>query len=69
MFKCVKTHDSSVRNLVGSANRERRGVAEADTTYEVLSAVGVHSENSDVISSIHSHLVDVMPCTCGDISC
>ena len=48
-FKCVKTHDSRVRDLVSSTNRERRGVDEADKTYVDPSAVGVHNENSDDI--------------------
>ena len=51
MFKCVKTHDSRVRDLICSTNRERR-VAEADTTYVEPSAIGVHNENSDDIWSI-----------------
>ena len=44
MFKCVKTYDSRIRDLVGSTNRERRGVAEADTTYVTPSAVGVRND-------------------------
>ena len=50
--KCVKTHDARVHGLVGSTNRERRGVAEADTTYADLSAVCVHKENSDDVCSV-----------------
>ena len=38
MLKCVKTHDSRDRELVGSTNRERWGVAAADTTYADQSA-------------------------------
>ena len=41
-----------VRDLVGSTNRERRGVAEVDTKYVDPTAVGVHIENSDDICSI-----------------
>ena len=52
MFKCVKTHDLRVRDLVGSTNREERGVAEDDTTYVDPSEVGVQNENSDEIWSI-----------------
>ena len=52
MFKCVKTHDSRVHDLVGGTNRERRGVAKAVTTYVDPSEVGVHNENSDDIWSI-----------------
>ena len=52
MFKCVKTDDSRERDLVGSTNHERRGVAEAYTTYVDPSADGVHNENSDGIWSI-----------------
>ena len=37
---CVKTHDSRVRDLVGSTNRKRRGVAKADTAHVEPSAVG-----------------------------
>ena len=54
MFTCVKSNDSRVHDLVGSTNRERRGVAEADTTYVDLSAVGVHNKNSDDIWSIRT---------------
>ena len=39
MLKCIKTHDSRVRDLVGSTNRERREVGETDTTYVDPSAV------------------------------
>ena len=42
MFKCVKTRDYNVRDLVDSTNRERQGVAEVD----------VHNENSGDIWSI-----------------
>ena len=45
MFKCVKAHDSRVHDLVGSTNRERRGVVEVNTTYVNPSAVGVHKKN------------------------
>ena len=47
MFKCVKTHDSRVRDLVG----ERRGVDETDNAYVDPSAVSVHNENNDDICS------------------
>ena len=43
---CFKT---GVCDWVGSTNRERWGVARADTTYVDLSAVGVHNETSDDI--------------------
>ena len=33
MFKYAKIHDSRVRGLVGSTNREEREVSEADSTY------------------------------------
>ena len=49
MFKCVKTHDSRVRDLVGSTNHERRGVVQPDATYVDPSPVGVHNENGDDI--------------------
>ena len=49
MFKCVKTHDSKVHDLVGCTRHERRGVSEADTTYVDPSAVDVHNENNDDI--------------------
>ena len=52
MFKCFKTHDSRVRDLVDSTNRERRGVADADITYLDPSAVGIHKENIDDTWSI-----------------
>ena len=55
MFKYVKTHDSSVRDLVASTNRERRGVAEGDTTYVGPSMIGVHNENSEDIWSIFTY--------------
>ena len=55
MFKCVKTFDSRVRGLVGSINRERRGVAETDITYVEPSAVGIHNENSNDIWSIYTY--------------
>ena len=48
MFKCVKIHDSRVRALVGSTNREKREVDEADTP----SADGVNNGNSGAIWSI-----------------
>ena len=63
MFRYVKIHDSRVRGLVGSTNREERGVSEADSTYVDSSAVGVHSVNSDAICT-YSHVVYVMACMC-----
>ena len=45
----LQNPDSRVHDLAGSTNRERPGVAEADTTYVDLSAVGVHNENNDDI--------------------
>ena len=53
MFKCVKTHDYRVRDLLGSTNRGRQRVAEADTTSIDPSAVGVQRENSDDIWSLY----------------
>ena len=50
MFKCVKTHDSRVCELVGSTNREGRELAEVDTIYVDPSVDGVHKENSDIWS-------------------
>ena len=58
------------RDLVDSTNRERRGVAEADTTYVDRSAVGVHNTNtrrvmiSGLFVPIHSHVVSIIPCMC-----
>ena len=49
MLRRVKIHDSMVRDLVGSTNREKRGFAEAATTKANLLAVGKHNENSDDI--------------------
>ena len=49
MFKIVKTYDSRVRDLVGSANCKRRGIAEVDTTYVDLYTVDVHNDNTDDI--------------------
>ena len=43
MLKCVKTHDSRVSDLVGSTNREKRGVSEADAIYIDSSAVSVRN--------------------------
>ena len=57
MLKYVKPHNSRVSDLVDSTNRERRVVAEADTTYVDQSAVGVHNENSDDIWSICTYLL------------
>ena len=44
-----------MRDLVGSTNRERRGDAEANTTYAEPSAISVHNENSDDIRSIFAY--------------
>ena len=55
VFKCVKTHDSRLRDLVGNTIRERQRVSNADTKYVDPSVLGVHNENSDDIWSI---------CTC-----
>ena len=52
-----KAHDSRARDLVGSTNREIRGVAEADTTYVDPFAVGVHNENSDDIWSLCTYSI------------
>ena len=43
--KRFKTRDSWIRDLGGCTNHERRGVAEANTTYVDPSALGVHNEN------------------------
>ena len=56
-FKCIKTHDTRVRDLVGSTNRESRDVTEADTTSIEPSAFGVHNENSADIWSIYIYLL------------
>ena len=56
-----------VRN--GNNNRERRGVADADTTYVDPSAVGIHNKNCGLPVHIHSHMVYVMPCMCREIPC
>ena len=68
MFKCVKTHDSKVRALVGSTSCER-GVSEADATCTDPSGVGVHNENSDN-SCTHSLTRGVCyALACADTSC
>ena len=54
MFKCVKIHEYRVRDLFGSTNCKRRGVAKTYDTYIDPSAVGVHNENSDEIWSIYT---------------
>ena len=62
MFKCVKTHNSRVHDLVGSTNRERRGVTVAD----MYTMITVMVSGLSVI--IRSHVVYVMPCMCGGMS-
>ena len=57
MFKCDKTHDSRLRGLVGSTNRERRGVTEAGTTRVDSSEISVHNVNSHAIWSICTYLL------------
>ena len=43
MLKCVTTHDSRASDLVGSTNREKREVSEADAIYIDSSAVSVRN--------------------------
>ena len=62
MFKCVKTHDSKVCDLVGSTNRERRRVAHGLILHMYLRLV--NTARTVIVSClsvpIHLHLVYVI---------
>ena len=53
--------NSRIRDLVGSTNRERQGVVEADTTYVDPSTVGVH--NGTNYDYLFAHIL-ILVCHC-----
>ena len=59
MFECVRTQYSRARGLVGSTNRKRRVVTEADTTYVDPSAVCVH--NQTLRKHAYSNVLKILP--------
>ena len=53
VFKYFKSLDSSVRNLIGRTNRERRGIAEAAPIYKEPFAVSLNIFYTFIIIYIH----------------